>query len=127
MLIISDKLIRGILIGLTIYLCSLLLIVTLYLLYRYRKRLIYSNRNNISEDLNNKQEFGFRFPSLIKEEEEKKMKSSNNIGRTSTIIEELMRKSLELAQTAEKVADEKEKKTNLNENISLHIRLPNKF
>jgi hypothetical protein len=63
-------------------------------LYCYRKESLNSNKNKINLSLTNQ-----------------------TIETTSTIIEELMRKSLELAKTAEKVADNKEKQISLQEKI----------
>jgi hypothetical protein len=76
-----SDIIRGILIGCGVFICSILLLITLYLLYRYRRE-------------------SFYFNDRIEPENE----------RRSTLIEQLMRKSLELAKTAEQVADDKEKR-----------------
>jgi hypothetical protein len=123
---------RGILIGSSIFLCSILLIIAFYLLYRYRQKTIYFHEN-----LNDKQiniDFDEQFKKdnsnfhQIKETEEEinyplnNEKKVNNIERTSpTIIEELMRKSLQLAKTAEKVADHNEKRFTLKDNIHLDL------
>ncbi|CAF1059179.1 unnamed protein product [Rotaria sp. Silwood1] len=118
-----NELIRGILIGSTVSLSSTILILTVYLLYRYRKELfnkgnyfntkkinIERNQQSIKNDLNNhtinKQE---------REGEEQEFDNENKsfqIGTRPTFIEELMRKSLQLAITAEIIKDNQQQKTN---------------
>ncbi len=76
--------IKMILIGLSVILCSIVFVITLYYLYhRYRQK----HRLSLNE-IN-------------------KSKEENN---SPKILEELMRKSLELAKTAEKVADKNQKR-----------------
>ncbi|CAF1123866.1 unnamed protein product [Adineta steineri] len=105
MLINNIKIIQGIIIGLCVFLCSIILIITLYLLYRYRKE-----SNDFQEKTN----------SNIIEIKPNNYSVTNET--TSTIIEDFMRKSLELAQTLEKVADEKEKGISLKEKIEIDLQ-----
>jgi hypoxanthine-guanine phosphoribosyltransferase len=96
---------RGILIGSGVFICSLILLITIYLLYRYRRESFYFRQN-----LNDDQQF-----KINKRDEE-------IIDPTSTVIQDLMRKSLELAKTAEKVADDKEKRITLKDKINLDLQ-----
>jgi hypothetical protein len=109
MFINRSEILRGILIGSSVFLCSSILIITLYLLYRYRKEsLKKENLNSIEIEQRN-----VSLTNQIR---------SNSIETTSTIIEELMRKSLQLAKTAEKVADEKEKRISLKDKTQIDLQ-----
>ncbi|CAF3378167.1 unnamed protein product [Rotaria socialis] len=116
--------IRGILIGSSIFLSSIILIITIYLLYRYRKESFnyWKNFNNkkVNEELStqikrNDSEILDSFKDLNND------RKSMKISSTPTFIEELMRKSLDLAKTAEKIADEKEKRIGFKEKIHLDL------
>ena len=54
--------------------------------------------------------------------QDENQRRSTSTGPTSTIIEDLMRKSLHLAKTAEKVADEKEKRISLKDKIHIDLQ-----
>ncbi|CAF3361689.1 unnamed protein product [Rotaria socialis] len=117
-------LVRGILIGSSIFLSSIILIITIYLLYRYRKESFnyWKNFNNkkVNEELStqikrNDSEILDSFKDLNND------RKSMKISSTPTFIEELMRKSLDLAKTAEKIADEKEKRIGFKEKIHLDL------
>ena len=107
------EIIRGILIGSGIFVCSIILFITVYFLYRYRKESFYLNKKEIH--WNKTKQFSIDQT----EEQITNNQRSNSIGNTSTIIEELMRKSLQLAQTVEKVADDKEKRISLKDKMNL--------
>jgi hypothetical protein len=95
---------RIILIGSSVILCSILLLITLYYLYHH-----YRQKKNLS--LKNIEELKTtNVNQLIKQE-----------NHSPKITEELMRKSLELAKTAEKVADKNQKRLTLEENIHFHL------
>lgn len=79
MFIKNLEIFQGILIGLSIFICSIILIIPIYFLYRYQKKI----------------------PINLNEEE---------IIKSSRITEELMRKSLQFAKTAEQVADHNQKR-----------------
>ena len=83
---------RIILIGLSVILCSIILLITLYYLYNYYRKKNIKNENKSSEE-----------------------------NSSPKIIEELMRKSLEFAKTAEKVADKNHKRLTLEENLHFHL------
>lgn len=103
MFINRSEILRGILIGSSVFLCSSILIITLYLLYRYRKEsLKKENLNSI-------------------EIEQRNVSLTNQIRSNS--IEELMRKSLQLAKTAEQVADDKQKRISLKDKIQIDLEL----
>jgi len=111
------EIVREILIGSIVFVCSIVLIITFYLLYRYRQKTNlhfdqeFKKQNlNINQIKRTKKEIN----DLLNNE-----KQSSNI--QTTIIEELMRKSLQLAKTAEKVADHNEKRFSLKENIHLNF------
>ena len=93
MFIKREKLLQGSIIGLCIILCFLILLITIYILYRYKKDK--DRKLNIQNDITN----------------------NTTIETKEKILQELMRKSFELAKTAEKVADEKEKRISLRDNI----------
>ena len=124
---------QGILIGSGIFLCSSILIISIYLLYRYRKNSFYFRQklNSKQAKMNHNEETktnNFKFHKLktTKEMNDPLVHLNhenrfNSIGTTPTIIEELMRKSLQLAKTAEKVADEKEKRISLKEKIQIGL------
>ena len=101
-----SEIIRTTFIGLSILLCSIVLIITLYYLYHSRRKnlsLIENPPTNISKE----------------NEELKKPESQENV--SPKLIEQLMRQSLELAKTAEKVADQNEKTLTLQDNIHFHL------
>jgi predicted PurR-regulated permease PerM len=140
MIIDQHQVVRGVLVILTLFLCSILLILAFYFFYRYRRKSVRhspTNINSIQKDLNDQQESikdQSSFPSKLQEEQiidslinVNKIIRSNNIERTPRIIEELMRKSLELAKTAEKVADEKEKVLHLKDKLHINIQLENQL
>jgi len=105
MFINRSEILRGILIGSSVFLCSSILIITLYLLYRYRKESVDFHRN---------EQRNVSLTNQIR---------SNSIETTSTIIEELMRKSLQLAKTAEQVAEDKQKRISLKDKIQIDLEL----
>jgi len=109
----------------SIIFCSIVLIILIYLLYHYRKKTIFFHQTNVDLDEQFKKD-NLNFVEIKKREEEKEINDSyqneinlNNI--ETTIIGELMRKSLELAKTAEQVADHNEKRFSLKDNIHLHL------
>ncbi|CAF2059298.1 unnamed protein product [Rotaria magnacalcarata] len=117
-------LVRGILVGSSIFLSSIILIITIYLLYRYRRESFtyWKNFNNkkVNEELStqikrNDSEILDSFKDLNND------RKSMKIFSTPTFIQELMRKSLDLAKTAEKIADEKEKRISFKEKIHLDL------
>ncbi|CAF1292379.1 unnamed protein product [Rotaria magnacalcarata] len=117
-------LVRGILVGSSIFLSSIILIITIYLLYRYRRESFtyWKNFNNkkVNEELStqikrNDSEILDSFKDLNND------RKSMKISSTPTFIQELMRKSLDLAKTAEKIADEKEKRISFKEKIHLDL------
>lgn len=126
-----SEILRGILIGSGIFLCSIMFIITIYLLYRYRKDSFYFHQPTNADY---KEEFrinDFNIHRIKKPDDEiidplislNNDRILNNIAASPTIIEDLMRKSLELAKTAEKVADEKEKKISPKDRIQIDLEL----
>ncbi|CAF1015535.1 unnamed protein product [Rotaria sordida] len=109
------EIVGRILIGLGVIISSTILIITVYLLYRYKKESFNINKyiNYSNNHRTNKQE-----DKLININNEKR---SISILKTPIFIEELMRKSLELAITAEKIADDKQKRISLKDNIHLYF------
>jgi sensor histidine kinase regulating citrate/malate metabolism len=111
------EIVREILIGSIVFVCLILLIIIFYFLYRYQQKTnlhfdqeLKKQNLNIDQTKRTKEEIN----DLLNNE-----KQSSNI--QTTIIEELMRKSLQLAKTAEKVADHNEKRFSLKENIHFNF------
>ena len=85
------KLNKNLFISLIVILCSIIILIIIYFFYRYKQK---------------------QTKEIILEKE-----NSN----CPKLIDQLMRKSLELAKTAEQVADQHEKKFILKDNIQLHL------
>jgi hypothetical protein len=111
------EIVQGIIIGLCVFLSSSVLIITLYLLYLCRRKSISFDQNPI---INNQNEELKKDKSNLIEIEQRNVPLTNQIRSNS--IEELMRKSLQLAKTAEKVADEKEKRINLKDKTQIDLQ-----
>jgi cbb3-type cytochrome oxidase subunit 3 len=106
---------------LSIIICSIVLIIGIYLLYRYRKKTIFLNAKQINVDLDEQFKKDNSNFDEIKKREEEEEEINNSLKNEPTIIGELMRKSLQLAKTAEQVADHNEKRFSLKDNIHLHL------
>ena len=96
-----SKLVRTIFIGLIVILLLLLLLIVSYVYYSRRRRRRITERKPFLSNSNHPDE---RFE-----------------GNSPNLIEELMRKSLELAQTAEQVAEKNEQTLTVQDNIHTHL------
>ncbi len=115
------EMIGGILIGSIVILCSIILIIAIYFLYRYRQKNIFLRQNfneKVETNLNH-QEKTERNDLIV--DQMTKPAEEEEISDSPRIIGELMRKSLQLAKTAEKVADHHEKRFSVKDNIHFHF------
>lgn len=95
-----SKLVRTIFIGLIVILLLLLLLIVSYVYYSRRRHRITERKPSLSNSIHPDERFE---------------------GNSPNLIEELMRKSLELAQTAEQVAEKNEQTLTVQDNIHTHL------